>query len=178
MAGKNEGPVARWSRRKSEAREGPHEDTPAHPDDRAAAEADATKEHAGDAPSEIDPAQLTPIEDLNADSDYTQFLTEGVPEALTRAALRKLWLSDPVFANLDGLNDYDENFNLIDKLITAADTDYKVGRGMLGDEDSGQPSQAEDQAVETVEDAEDETSSEDEVEIVADSDESSTDEEI
>jgi hypothetical protein len=49
--------------------------------------------------------------------------------------LRKLWLSDPIFANLDGLNDYDENFNLIDKIIAAADTNYKVGRGMLSQEE-------------------------------------------
>ena len=30
-----------------------------------------------------------------------------MPEHLKQAALRKLWLSNPVFANLDGLNDYD-----------------------------------------------------------------------
>jgi hypothetical protein len=37
-------------------------------------------------------------------------MREGVPEALRNRALRKLWLSDPVLANLDGLNDYDEDF--------------------------------------------------------------------
>ena len=75
--------------------------------------------------------QLTPIEDLTPESDYTQFLADDVPEALKRAALRKLWTSDPVLACLDGLNDYEEDFNVIDTAISAADTSYKVGRGFL-----------------------------------------------
>ncbi len=53
---------------------------------------------------------LPDIENLGRGSDYTPFLRKGVPEHLTRQALRKLWRSDPVFANLDGLNDYDEDF--------------------------------------------------------------------
>ena len=44
---------------------------------------------------EIDPATLPPIESLGADSDYTIFLRQGVPEALRIAALRKAWASDP-----------------------------------------------------------------------------------
>jgi Protein of unknown function (DUF3306) len=83
---------------------------------------------------------LTPIEDLTPESDYTQFLADHVPEALQRAALRKLWTSDPVLACLDGLNDYDEDFNVIDTAISAADTSYKVGRGFL---DTDEPEVAE-----------------------------------
>lgn len=74
-------------------------------------------------------ASLTPLDDLTAESDYTQFFAKGVPEAVKRAALRKLWASDPVFAVLDGLNDYDHDFNLIDRVISAADTNYQIGRG-------------------------------------------------
>ena len=61
-------------------------------------------------PREIPP--LPDIDELAANSDYTAFLADGVPESLARAALRKLWRSDPVLANLDGLNDYDEDFTL------------------------------------------------------------------
>lgn len=45
---------------------------------------------------------------------------------MTRAALRKLWLSDPVFANLDGLNDYDEDFNVVDTLLSALESAKKA----------------------------------------------------
>jgi hypothetical protein len=58
-------------------------------------------------------ANLPDIESLGKDSDYTGFMREGVPVALQNLALRKLWLSDPVLANLDGLNDYDEDFGKI-----------------------------------------------------------------
>ena len=72
---------------------------------------------------------LPPIEGLNFQSDYTVFLAKNVPETLRRAALRKLWVSDPVLANLDGLNDYCEDFNIVDTPITLAQTSYKVGKG-------------------------------------------------
>jgi hypothetical protein len=58
-------------------------------------------------------ANLPDIETLGKDSDCTGFMREGVPVALQNLALRKLWLSDPVLANLDGLNDYDEAFGNI-----------------------------------------------------------------
>lgn len=74
---------------------------------------------------------LPSLDELTADSDYSVFLAKEVPEDLRRAALRKLWTSDPVYACLDGLNDYDEDFNVIDKVISLAETSYKVGRGYL-----------------------------------------------
>ncbi len=52
-------------------------------------------------------------ETLHAGSDFSRFMGEDVPEILKRAALRRLWASDPVFANLDGLNDYDEDFSVV-----------------------------------------------------------------
>ncbi len=64
--------------------------------------------------SESDTVEALPdIDSLDGDSDYTAFLREGVPEDLKHRALRKLWRSDPVLANLDGLNDYDEDFGAI-----------------------------------------------------------------
>lgn len=60
--------------------------------------------------SEQEKTELPSVETLNADSDFTPFLKEGVPSLLKRAALRKLWKTDPILANLDGLNDYDDDF--------------------------------------------------------------------
>ena len=158
MNDRSAGGFARWSQRKRAAREAArggeapaalkdaedsvprHESAPAP----VAARADASEASPGHdrrAEHERDDAilQLTPIEDLTAESDYTQFLADGVPETLKRAALRKLWGSDPVLACLDGLNDYDEDFNVIDTAITAADTSYKVGRGFLDNEPEAEP---------------------------------------
>lgn len=132
--------LSRWSERKVAARRG---EVPSEPADEAKAppqEAQATSIEpdqnlqnlsAESAPADDDMLALPPIEELTAESDYTVFLNAKVPEALRRAALRKLWASDPVLANLDGLNDYDENYNLIDTVIGAAQTAYQAGRGYV-----------------------------------------------
>ena len=148
MAASDEGPLERWSRRKREARAEPRDRLLADEAITDTLETDvvASAGSADAAPAELDVSEvetigadtppLTPVEELDAESDYTQYLAEGVPEELTRAALRKLWLSDPVFANLDGLNDYDEDFNLIDKIIAVADTHDKIARGTPGGKDA------------------------------------------
>ncbi|HEU5017458.1 MAG TPA: DUF3306 domain-containing protein [Pseudolabrys sp.] len=123
--------LSRWSQRKAAARRG---EAPAEPIERTAPDAitpvddalSVEQEHAAD-----ETPAVPPIEELTAQSDYTAFLGEKVPEHLRRAALRKLWSSDPVFANLDGLNHYDEDYNLVDTTISAAQTAYRVGRGYL-----------------------------------------------
>jgi hypothetical protein len=43
----------------------------------------------------FDPASLPPIESIVADTDVRSFLQKGVPAALTKAALRRAWTSDP-----------------------------------------------------------------------------------
>lgn len=72
---------------------------------------------------------LPPIESLKKDSDFTPFFAPNVPDFLKRMAYKALWMSNPFFGFRDGLDDYDENFRLIDKLITAADSDYIPGKG-------------------------------------------------
>jgi len=63
--------------------------------------------------------------------DFSVFLRGAVPEALRRRALRRLWRSNPVLANLDGLNDYDEDFTQSDTPAGALKTAYKVGKGIF-----------------------------------------------
>lgn len=75
-------------------------------------------------------ATLPPVEELTSESDFTPFLDRRVPTMLRRTALRKLWKSDPVFANLDGLNDYDDDFRTlgVGKIVRTA---YEVGKGFI-----------------------------------------------
>ncbi len=146
--------LSRWSRRKREPRREPHREPwpdPAPELDKKAATVPPTPPAAAVpdqapavAPSgleeseEIDPevvAKLPDIDSLEEASDFTPFMAKGVPEVLRRRALRKLWRLNPVFANLDGLNDYDEDFTDAATLVEGVKTVYKVGKGMLSDED-------------------------------------------
>ncbi|MEO1264319.1 MAG: DUF3306 domain-containing protein [Pseudomonadota bacterium] len=125
-----EGFLGRWSRRKSEARDEP-EHAPAEAD--AAAAEDETDEQA-DAPE--DDFSDVDFEALNADSDFTRFMGDGVPDDVRTQALAKLWTSDPAFAKLDGLLDYSEDFSDAATVpVGAMRTAYKVGQGFLNDEE-------------------------------------------
>ncbi|MCP5366166.1 MAG: DUF3306 domain-containing protein [Hyphomicrobiales bacterium] len=161
MSDDGEGRLQRWSRRKAESRRGraapvaepadgiaaaampadpaPQPGLDAAPAGQVPAAADAGAADAGTADDAAAPPDLPPLDSLDRDSDYTPFLADGVPEALTRAALRTLWRSDPVFANLDGLNDYDQDFNTLGTAISLLDTDYRVGRGFAGPEPAEDP---------------------------------------
>lgn len=90
--------LARWSRRKAEAREETLAEAPAETDSVAEEEA------------EIDPATLPPIETLTEASDFSVFLKKGVPPALRAAALRKLWLVEPSVVNYQPLVEYNWDF--------------------------------------------------------------------
>lgn len=59
------------------------------------------------------------------------FLTDAVPQRIKTRALRRLWRLDPVFANLDGLVDYGEDFTDAATVVENLQTAYQVGRGML-----------------------------------------------
>ncbi|MDH3593215.1 MAG: DUF3306 domain-containing protein [Rhodospirillales bacterium] len=74
---------------------------------------------------------LPDIDSLDESADFTVFLKEGVPEELRKRALRKLWRLNPVFANLDGLNDYDEDFTAAGAALEGVKTLYQVGKGMV-----------------------------------------------
>ena len=65
----------------------------------------------GEEELEPHPAEGINIEELEYESDFTVFMNDKVPETLRRMALRKLWRSNPILANVDGLNDYDEDFS-------------------------------------------------------------------
>jgi hypothetical protein len=74
--------------------------------------------------------ELPPIDSLERDSDYTVFLQPGVDKAMQRLALRKLWGTDPVLANLDGLLEYGDDFGAPFRASEAVATLYRVGQGI------------------------------------------------
>lgn len=101
--------LARWSRRKQEAR---------------ADYAEPAPEQAAEAPAAVDPAaaepalpetddlsSLPPIESIDAATDVTAFLRKGIPQELSRAALRRAWTVDPTIRDFVGLAENAWDFN-------------------------------------------------------------------
>jgi hypothetical protein len=164
---KPEGPIQRWSRLKR-TQTVPREKTgrgaaaPVPPEEaggrEVAAPTDADQRENSPAPEPPqeprepqEPDALPDIDSLDKDSDFSVFLRQGVPEEIRRRALRVLWRSDPVLANLDGLNDYDEDFTVVHTVADAVRTAYKVGKGYLDDEEEAKATDQADAAEGTAE---------------------------
>ncbi|MFN0263002.1 DUF3306 domain-containing protein [Tepidamorphus sp. 3E244] len=99
----------------------------------------AIADHGEAAPAAPHPAELIDIDSLDNASDFSAFVKKGVPAALQRQALRKLWTLDPVYGQLDGLNDYEnmvECFGIAD--LAPGGSSWQVGRGFMTDEDFAQ----------------------------------------
>jgi hypothetical protein len=96
-----------------------------------AAEAEEQARAARDAAAEANrqAAEAIDITALVYDDDFSPFLKIGVPAALRRQALRTLWRSNPVLANLDGLNDYDEDYRTVTSVAGAIKSTWEAGRG-------------------------------------------------
>jgi len=89
--------LARWSRRKGEVAKAEAEPRVEPKPVVEEPQAEAAQE------PEFDTASLPPIESINALTDVTAFLREGVPAELTRAALRRVWTADPAIRDFVGL---------------------------------------------------------------------------
>jgi hypothetical protein len=111
--------LSRWSRRKRAAAEsmpppGEAADTPALP--QSSAESSAAPDTANEAAEkseteEFDLASLPPLDSIVESTDITAFLKQGVPPALTRAALRRAWSADPAIRDFIGLAENAWDFN-------------------------------------------------------------------
>ena len=119
MSSDKDGILARWSRRKLAARldetPAPHEAEHAWTesvgaDDAAVPESSLSETEAEELDPELVEA-LPRVEDLTAESDITAFLKKGVPRALKRAALRKIWALDPGIRDYVGPSEYAWDFN-------------------------------------------------------------------
>jgi len=106
----NEEFLARWSRRKQEARGGdaaPQSAVPTETCDPAVSA--RTAENASEL--DVDLSRLPPIESIDAATDITAFLREGIPAELSRAALRRAWTADPAIRDFVGLAENAWDFN-------------------------------------------------------------------
>ena len=112
--GEHETFLARWSRLKqasgttTQAQQPDALEPSAEPPMTAAGPAD-TETSSG--PPAVDPAGLPPIESITAGTRMEQFLQEGVPAELARAALRAAWVADPVIRDFIGIADSQWDFN-------------------------------------------------------------------
>ena len=68
---------------------------------------------------------------LSPGDDFAAFMAKAVPERIRRRALRRLWLSNPALANLDGLLEYGEDYTDSATVIESLQTAYQVGKGMV-----------------------------------------------
>jgi Protein of unknown function (DUF3306) len=59
----------------------------------------------------VDVSSLSPIESISAESSVAAFLQAGVPDDLTRAALRHAWASDPAIRDFVGIAENQWDFN-------------------------------------------------------------------
>jgi hypothetical protein len=108
--------VSRWARLKSESDTEPKTEPAANgprPEAVASAGAETPSAHQ---PNEVvdepfDPASLPSIETITVDTDIRGFLQRHVPAALTRAALRQAWASDPAIRDFIGIAENQWDFN-------------------------------------------------------------------
>jgi hypothetical protein len=106
--------LARWSRRKADAEQ--PADRASDANDKAdpqkqpgAVAAEAKDQENKKEGEEVDLSKLPPIESIGPETDIRAFLQKGIPPELTRAALRRVWTSDPAIRNFIGIaeNQYD-----------------------------------------------------------------------
>jgi hypothetical protein len=117
--------LARWSRRKQEAKAGHAEPAP----EEAAEEhrpALSDRAAAAPAPLETDLSNLPPIESIDATTDITAFLRKGIPQELSRAALRRAWRADPAIRDFVGLAENAWDFNDPNAMAGFGPLDYSA----------------------------------------------------
>ncbi|MFY7864771.1 DUF3306 domain-containing protein [Roseateles sp.] len=67
-------------------------------------------------PSLPPPPSLADVAALNAGSDYTRFMAQDVDRGVQRAAMKKLFFSDPHFNVMDGLDTYIDDYSRPDPI--------------------------------------------------------------
>ncbi len=139
--------LSRWSRRKRKVAEDEAVEAVLQPAPEPEVEIEAEAEDEEVLLARLD---LPAPESLKPGDDFSAFMADGVPHFLRKRALRVLWRSNPVLANLDGLNDYDEDFTSPELTQKVLATAYQVGRGFVSQ--VTQPEETEGDEPEPVED--------------------------
>jgi len=117
-----------WARRKAAV------EAEAIADERAEVNAVVAKERAkleektdAEILAELD---LKDPDEMEMGDDFSGFMKGNIPDRLRKRALRKLWLTNPVLANVDNLVDYGEDFTLATSALETVTTAYQVGKGL------------------------------------------------
>ena len=135
MSDDNEPLLSRWSKRKLAKEVEPDADQ------EIVTGEEAVKDPAREAEllANLEAAESVDLETLDENSNLSVFLKDGVPEILKRRAMAALWRSSPVFANVDGLVDYDDDFGSPDLIMKTFQSAWQVGRGYpKNDEEEGE----------------------------------------
>lgn len=118
-----------WSRRKARVQAEAQAEARAEAAEAVAArEAELAEKTDAEILAELD---LPDPDSLQQGDDFSVFMKHAVPERIRRRALRKLWLSNPVLANLDALVEYGEDYTDAATVVENLSTAYQVGKGML-----------------------------------------------
>ena len=127
------GRLSRWSRRKMKARRGRPEADPEEAAEQQKEPAKVEEPEVKMSPEEeaevLRKLDLPSPEALQAGDDFSGFLKKGVPDQIRRRALRLLWRSNPILANVDGLVDYGEDFTDAATVVENLQTVFVVGHG-------------------------------------------------
>ncbi|MEH2526837.1 MULTISPECIES: DUF3306 domain-containing protein [unclassified Bradyrhizobium] len=102
--------LARWSRLKRETRAGNDAVQPVEPTQAPSPAPPSNTVEDPEAP-EVDLSSLPPIDSIDAGTDITAFLRKGIPQELSRAALRRAWTADPAIRDFIGLAENAWDFN-------------------------------------------------------------------
>ena len=128
----NKGFLARWSDRK-QAHEQEEEQKPIQ-----ARFLDEGRETKGSADEEFEDktdAEIISIldlpepESLKLGDNVAGFMSDRVPERIRAKALRAFWKTNPVLANIDGLDEYCDDYTDAAMIIENMQTIYQVGKG-------------------------------------------------
>jgi hypothetical protein len=133
MVEDKQGFLSRWSKRKQAQTANPDVDPDEETPATDAVEIDQEQLEAERSEAEINrlAAEAVDLEKVEYGFDFSIFMKRGVPDLLRKKALKKFFNSNPVLANLDGLNDYDEDYN--NPLHMVYKSSWDVGRGFLTD---------------------------------------------
>jgi TorA maturation chaperone TorD len=114
---RSENVMSRWSRMKQESSKPVEPDASsepkpigAEPDDLNRATVATPATDSATSPS-FDPASLPPLQSITAGTDIRSFLGSSVPVELTKAALRRAWVTDPAIRDFIGIAESQWDFN-------------------------------------------------------------------
>lgn len=161
MSRETEGFLNRWSTRKQAARV---DEVAPDSDPEALAPAETPEEPEKSDVEILEELGLKDPDEMAPGDDFSGFMASGIPDRLRNRALRKLWLTNPVLANLDELIDYGEDFTDAATVVENLQTAYRVGKGFLRQEEIDAENDAENDASEPLE-AETNAEAESEVEV-------------